>query len=163
MKRVNVILAMLVVVFGVTTLSAQHGQRGHRLSHEKVFYQLDKNDDGKISKAEAEQAPRKRLSENFDKLDANTDGYIEKSEFKKMREHRKEKMMKRADTNKDGKVSIDEMLALKKQHLMKADKNNNGFLEQEELAEMRQHRKGQHCKGKGKRKGEKHCKKSCDK
>ncbi len=148
MKRVNVILAMLVVVFGVTALSAQHGQRGHRSSHEKVFNQLDKNEDGKISKSEAEQAPRERLVNNFDRLDSNTNGYIEKSEFMEfnLRLNNRDGIIELADTDKDGKVSIEEALAFtqkrEKEHLLRADKNNDGFLDQNELAEARPLRRG---------------------
>ncbi len=155
MKNVNVILAMLMIVFGAMQLSAQN--RKHNPCPEKAFNLLDKNDDGRISKKEAEQAPVKHLSENFDKLDTNADGYIEKSEFRKRMELRKKEMMERVDTNKDGKISIDEMLAIKKKHLIEADKNKNGFLEPEELDNMRRvHRMG-HCNEKSHRHHRKYC------
>lgn len=153
MKKVNVILAMLMIAFGATQASAQHKKREHRPHPKEMFKKLDTNKDEKISKEEAKQTPHKHLFENFDKIDLNKDGYIEKSELEEGRKLRRAEKMKAVDTNKDGKISIDEMLAFKKQHLIKADKNNNGFLEPEELKAMRKHRKGNHCRG------EKSCKK----
>ena len=46
---------------------------------ERFFKQLDKNNDGKISKDEAPE----RLKENFSKLDANSDDVVDLDEFKK--------------------------------------------------------------------------------
>ena len=45
-----------------------------------MIKRLDKNGDGKVSKEEAEAAPR--LAQNFAKFDTNSDGQIDEAEFK---------------------------------------------------------------------------------
>lgn len=46
----------------------------------EMVKRLDKDSDGKVSKAEAEGNPR--LSANFAKFDTNSDGFIDEAEFK---------------------------------------------------------------------------------
>ena len=48
-----------------------------------MFKHLDKDGDGKISKAEAAAAPR--LAEHFDQIDANKDGFVTPEEMKAAR------------------------------------------------------------------------------
>ncbi len=59
------------------------GEKGHRkggkLDIDKVFKEMDANDDGRLAKIEV----RGRLAERFDKIDADGDGYITKEEMKK--------------------------------------------------------------------------------
>ncbi len=158
MKRLNIVVLVLIMFFSSITLLAHHHKKGQMPNHKKVFSKLDKNNDGKISKKEAKHCVHKCLSKNFENFDVNKNGYIEKSEFIN-KDCRKFKMMKEADTNNDGKISIDEMLALKKKHLIKADKNKNGFLEPEELDEMKKHNKWKHNKCSCDKKNRKSCSK----
>lgn len=78
-----------------TSLYAQN-RRGHRKppSPEKMIAHLDTDEDGKISKAEAEAAERGKLKEHFDKIDTDGDIYITAEElqaaFDKRRERGKE-------------------------------------------------------------------------
>jgi Ca2+-binding EF-hand superfamily protein len=45
-----------------------------------LFKLLDRDNDGKISHEEAENAPKKKLANNFYQLDKNSDGFIDKEE-----------------------------------------------------------------------------------
>ncbi len=47
----------------------------------KLFSRLDADSSGYISKAEADNSPKKAISENFDKLDANSDGKLSLDEL----------------------------------------------------------------------------------
>jgi len=48
---------------------------------------IDGNNDGRISRAEAD-ATAPKLAKNFDKLDTNKDGFIDKQEMAAARQHR---------------------------------------------------------------------------
>jgi Ca2+-binding EF-hand superfamily protein len=56
---------------------AHRGEHGK--DHGAFFKKLDTDGDGRISRAEAQAAPR--LAERFDAIDANKDGYITKEEL----------------------------------------------------------------------------------
>ncbi|RAJ82275.1 EF hand domain-containing protein [Chitinophaga dinghuensis] len=65
----------------------QHQQQGDR---EAFFKKIDKDGDGKLSKAEVEAASKDdkrlaKLNENFDSIDTNKDGFIDKDELKAFR------------------------------------------------------------------------------
>ena len=53
------------------------GQNGRLLSFGDLLSQMDKNDDGKISKSEAQG----RLASNFSQVDSNNDGFITETEM----------------------------------------------------------------------------------
>jgi len=53
------------------------GERRARPSVEEVF-QLDANNDGKLSASEVKDSP---LNRNFSRIDTNSDGFITKEEF----------------------------------------------------------------------------------
>jgi Ca2+-binding EF-hand superfamily protein len=55
-------------------------QEKGRPNPDEMFTKMDTNNDGKLSKEEA-QGP---LKENFSKIDTNSDGYISKEELKNM-------------------------------------------------------------------------------
>ncbi len=87
MKKIDLILVVLVFIFGTTELWAQQ-QRRERPNPKKVLHLLDTDKDGKISKAEVEraprkyeQAPRKYLYDNFEQIDQNKDKYIDLTEL----------------------------------------------------------------------------------
>lgn len=46
------------------------------------FKEMDKDSDGKLSKAEVDASDRKHLKKNFATIDANSDGFITKQELK---------------------------------------------------------------------------------
>ena len=60
-----------------TEVRGERGQRQGGPDIDKIFAEMDANDDGKIMKLEA-KGP---IAENFDKMDSNDDGYITKEEL----------------------------------------------------------------------------------
>ena len=82
----NNILSTAVLVFGltvlsVTSVSAQSSdkQKKEPPTYSQLLKELDKDEDGKLSKSEI-KGP---LKENFDKIDTDEDGFISEAEFKK--------------------------------------------------------------------------------
>ena len=61
-----------------TETRGQRGQRQGGPDIDKLFAEMDANDDGRLAQLEA-KGP---LAENFEKIDANGDGYITKEELK---------------------------------------------------------------------------------
>jgi hypothetical protein len=53
------------------------------------FKEMDKDGDGKLSKAEVDGSDRKGIIKNFATADANADGFITKDELKVYRDNRK--------------------------------------------------------------------------
>jgi Ca2+-binding EF-hand superfamily protein len=99
---------------------------------------LDKDGDGKISRAEAAAAPR--LAKRFDAIDANKDGFVTADEMKAARAKAAAVMFKRIDTDNDGRISKAEADA-KAPRLAKnfaaIDANKDGFVSKDELAAAR--------------------------
>ncbi len=86
MKNSTLKLAISIGIIGILTscnLKAQQRERNsdRRVppSFEELLEKMDKDEDGKLSKAEV-KGP---LKNNFDKVDLNEDGYINEEEFKK--------------------------------------------------------------------------------
>ena len=79
----KVILSIGVVLLTITAVSGQERNNKERSdgppSIEKIFKDLDTNEDSKISLKEA-KGP---LKKDFDKIDLNEDGFITKEELKK--------------------------------------------------------------------------------
>jgi Ca2+-binding EF-hand superfamily protein len=105
----------------------------------------DTDHDGRVSRAEYDAAASQRRSDWFDKLDLNKDGYITQEEMNQARETRRSNMrgrmderFKEADTNGDGQLSLDEIQAKMPRlatHFSDLDKDKNGMLSREELAQ----------------------------
>lgn len=76
-------LTALVTVFISANLSAQQSKGGQGQkeppSVDEIFKQMDKDEDGKLSKKEI-TGP---LKNDFSKIDTDEDGYITKEELKK--------------------------------------------------------------------------------
>ncbi|WP_283641930.1 EF-hand domain-containing protein [Croceibacter atlanticus] len=100
MKNSKLNLAMLAMVFslGLTSVTCAQSQRGNDRNERKepptyanLLKEMDKNDDGKLAKAEL-KGP---LKNDFKKIDTNEDGFISEEEFKKApkpeRKERKER------------------------------------------------------------------------
>ena len=142
MNRFSLIFAaclLLVLSFDVsaqepTTVPAEGKDRGG------LFAQLDKDGDGKISRAEWTRKPKA-----FDRLDLNHDGFITREEAaeahgksavpkggKAVRRGRVAEM----DTNGDGKIARDEWRG-KSKAFDRLDADHDGFLTREELLAAR--------------------------
>ena len=79
----------------------------------EFFYALDKNKDGKLTKAEALASKDPAQAEAFRSRDLNADGVVTLAEalaYGKKHGLAKE-LMKAADKNKDGKLSYEEIKA----------------------------------------------------
>ncbi|WP_282068392.1 EF-hand domain-containing protein [Olleya namhaensis] len=80
------ILSTAVLVFGLTVLNVNsvNAQSNDRQKKEpptfsQLLEEMDKNEDGQLSKAEI-KGP---LKNDFDKIDTDEDGFISEAEFKK--------------------------------------------------------------------------------
>jgi len=58
-------------------------------SEEKLTTKLDADNDGKISREEADKSPRSKIKANFATIDTNKDTYIDKEELKAYRLQKK--------------------------------------------------------------------------
>jgi len=85
MKKINTVL-ILSSVLVVTACSNNDAKAdNHKPSPERIIQFLDKDNDGKISRAEAASARKKKLAENFDFIDKNQDNFIDLSELNAIR------------------------------------------------------------------------------
>ncbi len=122
----------------------------------QMFKHLDTDENGSISKAEAEAADAKRLVEHFDEIDADSDGEITKQEFaqchKDRAENRKDQRgehLKDLDTDKSGTISLNEAKDGDAKRLVQnfdqIDANGDGKITKEEMKaaaqKMRERRK----------------------
>lgn len=77
----STVLTAMVTVFFSTNVSAQQplGGQGQKEppSVDEIFKQMDKDEDGKLTKKEV-KGP---IKNDFDKIDADEDGYITKEEL----------------------------------------------------------------------------------
>lgn len=72
-----------------TTTTAPAGQPSKKGGDKDNFKEMDKNNDGKLSKAEVDGSNRKGFIKNFGAADTNADGYITKDELKAYKANRK--------------------------------------------------------------------------
>lgn len=112
---------------------------------------LDKDGDGKVSKAEAPE----RMQEGFDRMDTNKDGFIDEAEVRQMMDRFREmrpggpggprgerdggglqERMKAMDKDGDGKVSLEEAPERMKQSFDRFDTNKDGFIDDAEIRQM---------------------------
>ncbi|SKB73260.1 CREC-EF hand family protein [Maribacter arcticus] len=83
MKRITLktgLLFAMLVAFGTLGVNAQSkGERKEPPTFTELLKQMDKNEDGQLSKNEV-KGP---LKNDFDKIDADEDGFITKEELEK--------------------------------------------------------------------------------
>lgn len=84
-KKIITACVALSVLLLANDSFAQEGGKRKPPKPEEIVKRLDKDNDGKISKEEADGAPRGRMKEHFDDIDANKDGFIEAQELKDVR------------------------------------------------------------------------------
>jgi Ca2+-binding EF-hand superfamily protein len=123
------------------------GKRGHKGGGMARLLEADSNDDGQITKAEAEA----HRGAKFDELDQNNDGVLGPDERPAKKGRRgsprdgegRGKGMSRMDQNQDGQVSRDEFLAGTARMFERHDKNKDDVISADELkAKPMNHRKG---------------------
>lgn len=100
---------------------------------------MDLNEDGRITRAEAEQAAASRAQA----VDSNADGMITVEELQAEHERRKiqrmQKHLTEADTNADGYVQLDEFSSQMLEHIMQRDRDGDGQLSGKELKPKHRH------------------------
>jgi Ca2+-binding EF-hand superfamily protein len=111
----------------------------HKAAFEQRFKEADKDGDGALSKAEAENAKMPGLAAHFDRADANQDGKVGKDELQSGRKRmhdRHAESFKAADTDGDGALTKAEAEAGKLdrlvQHFDQLDANKDGKIGPEE-------------------------------
>jgi len=111
---------------------ADHMGRQRPQAVEIIYYTIDVPED--------EQTCVKDLQQTYEvlrKLDKNNDGRIDADEVKAYRQHRAgervNKILKDLDRNSDGKISKDEARGLWAEDFAQLDKNNDGFLDRQEV------------------------------
>jgi Ca2+-binding EF-hand superfamily protein len=124
------------------------GGQGEKMTPMQILAMLDKNNDGKIDKSEAQNSPNKRFAEKFDSLDVNKDGFIDQEELANMGKPdgnkpaalNAKKILMLADMNKDGKLDKEELSQKNDKYLLKnfdrIDLNADGFLNKKELSKF---------------------------
>lgn len=136
---------LFVVVPCVASAADQAGPSKKEIEakFDQLFKAVDANDDGKISKAEAElKAPA--MAENFDVIDSNHDEGLTKAEIraftaaleKKRREFSQN--LQKADKDKNGMLTREEAKALPglSAHFDEVDSNRDGQLVIKEIADF---------------------------
>lgn len=78
------------------------GMRGGKRGHGGGM-QLDADNDGRISRAEAAGKPQ--FAQRFEQMDANKDGFIDKADREARMQARRAEWFGAADTNRDGQIS----------------------------------------------------------
>lgn len=112
---------------------------GPRMNVDKRFAELDKDGDGKVTKAEAEAAHKAR----FEQMDANKDGVVDEAEMAAHRASNRAGAGRRApralrmDADGDGKVTVVEFGAGHAGWFEQMDGNGDGAVT---IEEMRAHR-----------------------
>lgn len=144
----NIVLVIAFVALSINLNAQQKGQggqgmrnggSGQRPSPEEILERLDTDNDGLISKSEANEARNGKMAENFDTIDVNSDGFIDEDELKsgKKKKPNVDQLMKEIDANNDGdldelEIAASENLAIKN-NFSKIDKDEDGFITRTEL------------------------------
>lgn len=148
-KLTMMIIATAIAGSSVAAYAASEIKEHRHGKIEFIFEKKDVNKDGKLSKDELSG----RWASKFEKLDGDKDGFITLAEAKeaheRMKKERLTNMMMRLDTDSNGEVSEAEYTAFTLEKFKKADKDGNGSLSMDEMADAR-HAFGPHKKGHGK-------------
>ncbi len=145
----------IVFVIGLTSLVAAAGTAlagdkkwvgHHRMHDNKMFEEIDKNADGKISKEESELA----ATSHFEKTDNDDSGSISLEELSAAMEARRanhlEKMFAHLDKDADGSVTSDEFTH-RGNWFADADADDDGYLTKDEIRDHHKERKDRHRDG----------------
>jgi len=116
-------------------------QRDHAPQRGEMFKRLDKDGDGRLSRAEL--PTNDRAQQRFEAMDADKDGYVTQDEAKAAREARRaegkarmEQRLREADIDGDGQYSLAEVQAKMPrmaERFNELDADKNGYLTREEM------------------------------
>jgi len=135
MRRTLLIAAALVTVPVIGAIAMGEGK--------SRFEALDTDKDGKVAMAEMQTANQNR----FGKMDADGDGVVSRDEVEarmmaRIRAHiqgQVDNRMERMDADKDGVISKAEASVASDAHFVKMDKNQDGFLDADEMPKGKRH------------------------
>lgn len=98
---------------------------------------MDKNKDGKVSRAEWDGF----MNKEFDWLDVNHDGQLDENELARLHlgNYLAPQLLPLMDKNKNGKVERREFMSFMSQEFDRLDTNHDGLLDVDELTEMHIH------------------------
>lgn len=125
MKRVIFLALMAVSPLAMATEGAAPPPAGEAATPlERDFRKTDTDQDGAISRSEAEQAKAQLLVTNYDKIDANKNGSLSMQEIGvflqtalqnavRAQQQEFQKRLKAADKNKNGKLTKKELASAK--------------------------------------------------
>jgi Ca2+-binding EF-hand superfamily protein len=137
-KTVYCIAAASCLILAVAPALAEEGMAHHGGFAEKMFREMDANNDGVVTKKEFDAFHNKMFKE----MDANGDGKITHEEMEamhkkmagKMQEHFKQRFDE-ADANHDGALSKEEAqkMPMVAQHFDEIDTNHDGKVTMDEI------------------------------
>ncbi len=140
MKSPLLVALLGTVAIGMTAPAVAGDRRGDRA--ERHWEEMDKDGDGTVTQAEARAA----ADERFERADVNNDGKLTKDEAedsrKLRRAERRQERFSKMDKNGDGKIAEDEFEGRKSKHFSKIDANEDGFLTKEEMEQHHAKKKG---------------------
>ncbi len=140
------IVSMLLAAIPCVALAADQvgiSKKELDAKFDQLFKAVDANEDGKISRAEAElKAPA--MAENFDAIDTKHDGGLTKAEIRAFTAALEEKRrafshkLEKADKDKNGVLTRDEAKVLPglSTHFDEVDSNHDGQLIIKEIADF---------------------------
>lgn len=138
MKTRNTLISLGLLLAAVAAVGGEE----EVLSGGGALKTLDKDGDGRVSRAEATSAATDRANKRFDAIDADKDGYLTqeevdnarvkaKSDMKRAAEHR----LGQADTDGDGAISREEAksLPMLDRNFDRLDANKDGKISRDEM------------------------------
>ena len=103
MKSKTLLLsALAALLLPLSAIQAKpDGGQYHRSGPGGMLKHMDSNNDGEVTRAEAEAEAKARIDQLFERLDTDGDGVITKEEIEACRDDRKEKRRERPSRDDD--------------------------------------------------------------